>query len=129
MYWTVQQEAYSILVMELLGPSLADLFNFCNRRFSLKTTLLLPDQLLLRIEFVHSCGVVHRDLKPDNFLMGLGKRANQVYVTDMGLAWDYEWQELSDNNAQRDRKQMLLGTADFASINGHYSRRRLDAKS
>ena len=73
-------------VLDLLGPSLEDLFHFCNRRFTLKTVLLLVDQLISRIEYIHAKSFIHRDIKPDNFLMGIGKRGNQVNVIDFGLA-------------------------------------------
>ncbi|OIT18962.1 PREDICTED: casein kinase 1-like protein 1 isoform X1 [Nicotiana attenuata] len=87
--WFGVEGDYNVLVMDLLGPSLEDLFNFCSRKLSLKTVLMLADQMINRVEFVHAKSFLHRDIKPDNFLMGLGRRANQVYVIDFGLAKKY----------------------------------------
>ena len=56
--------------MDLLGPSLEDLFNFCSRRFTIKTVLMLVSQMFILVEYVHSKAFIHRDIKPDNFLMG-----------------------------------------------------------
>ena len=48
--WYGQERDYNVLVMDLLGPSLEDLFNFCSRRFTMKTVLMLADQMIGRIE-------------------------------------------------------------------------------
>lgn len=106
------------MVFDLLGPSLEDLFNYCRRQFSLKTVLILADQLLRRFEYIHSKNVIHRDVKPENFLMGMGRCGNQVYVTDMGLATERRESQIKTDPAGASKRH-LIGTARFASISGH----------
>jgi len=71
-------------------------------------TELCPDGS--RIEFVHSKSFIHRDIKPDNFLMGLGKKANQVNIIDFGLAKKYRDPKTHQHIPYRENKN-LTGTA------------------
>jgi tRNA A-37 threonylcarbamoyl transferase component Bud32 len=82
------------LIMELAGPSLDKYFNLCDKKFSLETTIFLGLQMLDRIEFIHSKGFIHRDIKPNNFLFGKFKRTmdtndRTLYIIDFGLSANY----------------------------------------
>ena len=113
-----QEREYNVLVMDLLGPSLEDLFNFCSRRFTMKTVLMLADQMVGRIEFVHNKNFIHRDIKPDNFLMGIGRHCNKLFLIDFGLAKKYRDNRTRQHIQYREDKN-LTGTARYASINAH----------
>ena len=112
------EKDYNVLVMDLLGPSLEDLFNFCSRKFSLKTVLMLADQMIARIEYVHNKNFIHRDIKPDNFLMGIGKDCNKVFIVDFGLAKKFRDSRTKSHISYREGKS-LTGTARYASVNAH----------
>jgi len=116
--WYGTESNYNVMVMDLLGPSLEDLFNFCNRRFSLKTVLMLADQMICRVEYVHSKNFIHRDIKPDNFLIGLGKRSSLLHIIDFGLAKKYRDPKSHKHIPYMDNKS-LTGTARYASGNAH----------
>jgi casein kinase 1, alpha len=116
--WFGQEREFNVLVMDLLGPSLEDLFNFCSRRFTTKTVLMLADQMIGRIEYVHTKSFIHRDIKPDNFLMGIGRHCNKLFLIDFGLAKKFRDSRTRQHIIYREDKN-LTGTARYASINAH----------
>ncbi|KAK4234923.1 kinase-like domain-containing protein [Achaetomium macrosporum] len=105
---------YYVLVYDILGPSLEDLFNYCGRRFSLKTILLIADQTISRLQYIHSKGWLHRDIKPDHFLSGTGRQGNTLYTIDFGLATDFD-----PAHGQSLKCRPHQGTTLFASLNNH----------
>uniref|UniRef100_G1SAJ6 non-specific serine/threonine protein kinase n=1 Tax=Nomascus leucogenys TaxID=61853 RepID=G1SAJ6_NOMLE len=118
MHWYGQEKDNNVLVIDLLGPSLEDLFNFCSRRFTMKTVLMLADQMISRIEYVHTNNFLHRDIKPDNFLMGTGRHCNKLFLIDFGLAKKYRDNRTRQHIPYREDKH-LIGTVRYASINAH----------
>jgi serine/threonine protein kinase len=126
LYDFISTEKYNYLMMELLGPSLEDLFDLCHRKFSLKTILSLADQMICRIEYLHSRNLVHRDIKPDNFLIGLNENKSIIYICDFGLC-----KRFRDQNGKHlifKEGKSLTGTARYASIYSHlgYEQSRRD---
>lgn len=116
--WYGTEGDYNVMIIDLLGKSLEDCFDICGRHFSLKTVLMIADQLLSRIEIIHSKCYIHRDIKPDNFLMGKGSRKNLVYVIDFGLSKLYRDPRTHRHIPYIEGKS-LTGTARYASLNTH----------
>ncbi|KAI0791370.1 kinase-like domain-containing protein [Abortiporus biennis] len=130
--WSGTKDDYNVMVIDLLGPSLEDLFRMCNKSWSLKTVLLLADQLISRIQYIHSRDLVHRDVKPANFVMGTGRNASSVNVIDFGLAKKYRDPRNSLHIPYKQDDCHGVGTSLFAAINTHIgveSSRRDDLES
>jgi casein kinase 1 len=122
---------YNILIMELLGQSLENLFQSQNKSFSIKTACMLGIQMVDRIEYIHSRKIIHRDIKPDNFVMGKGSKSHIVYILDFGLSKKY-WSSSHKCHIPFITGKRLTGTARYASINalsGYEQSRRDDLES
>ncbi|KAJ6187004.1 hypothetical protein N7519_001912 [Penicillium mononematosum] len=122
-YYFGQEGLHNILVIDLLGPSLEDLFDHCNRRFSTKTVVMVAKQMLSRVQTIHEKNLIYRDIKPDNFLIGRPstKAANVIHVVDFGMAKQYRDPKTKQHIPYRERKS-LSGTARYMSINTHLGR-------
>ncbi|KAL6940503.1 hypothetical protein ACO0QE_004407 [Hanseniaspora vineae] len=145
-YYYGQEGMHNVLVLDLLGPSLEDLFEWCGRKFSVKTTVLLAKQMIERLKDIHNRDLIYRDIKPDNFLISQYQRyqssvkkccisskndPNLVYVVDFGMAKQYRDPSTKQHIPYRERKS-LSGTARYMSINTHLGReqsRRDDLES
>lgn len=118
MKWYGIEGDYNVMVMDLLGKSIEDLFTSCQRKFSLKTVLMLADQMIARLEYMHAKGLIHRDIKPDNFTVGLNSKSNEIFIIDFGLSKKYRDPRTQQHIQFREGKS-LTGTARYSSINTH----------
>ncbi|KAK9909060.1 hypothetical protein WJX75_006614 [Coccomyxa subellipsoidea] len=102
--WNGDAESRAYIIMGLLGPNLEELFDFCSNSFHRKTVLMLADQLITRLEYVHSKGYVHCSVKPENFATGIGKKVNQVHIIDFCKARRCCNAETGTHNPYRDTR-------------------------
>lgn len=116
LYFYGSEGHYNVMAIDLLGKSLEDLLNENKNHLSLKTVLMLTDQMISCVEFIHNKNYLHRDIKPDNFVMGTGSNSNKVFIIDFGLSKRYRDQFTHQHIPWIDGKS-LTGTARYASIN------------
>ena len=101
--------------MDLLGKNLEQLFEE-RKRFSLKTVCMLGYQFVTILEYIHNRDILHRDIKPDNFVMGLNESSKYVYLLDFGLAKKYRSHKTL-KQIPFENKKKVVGTTRYASIN------------
>ena len=115
-----KEDNYNFIIVSLLGLNLEKLFKLCNYRFSLKTVLMIADQMISRIETLHSKNYVHRDIKPENFCIGKSSSSRNIFIIDFGLAKNYK--DPNGKHIPFKENKGLVGTARYASINAHLGR-------
>ena len=112
-----KKEEKNFMVMSLLGDDLSILLTKCGGKFSLKTTLIIGYQMVIRLEILHNLGYVHRDLKPENIAIGQAKSKKCLFLLDFGLSKEFK----NEKGAQIpiSVRKGLVGTARYTSINSH----------
>jgi serine/threonine protein kinase len=126
--WMGEYKKYKLMVMEVLGPSLDKFFIACDKRFNVNTMSSLGEEMLKRVEYVHSKGYVHRDIKPNNFMLGKFSTTldnindKTVYIIDFGLSKQYvdidKETSVATHLPLKDGRR-FIGTPRYASINTH----------
>ena len=106
---------YDILIMPLLGKSIQNLYISKNKNLEFKDICLMGIQIIERIQWVHSQKIIHRDIKPDNFLIGLND-PNIIYLIDFGLSKKYRSSQTGKHIKYAEIKK-FTGTVLYASAN------------
>ncbi|EGR32080.1 hypothetical protein IMG5_097570, partial [Ichthyophthirius multifiliis] len=114
-----QEGDNNFLVMEELGESLEQLFQNCNRKFSLKTVLMIGVQILKSIEYMHYKSYINREINSQNFHLGIQlQNINKIFQLNFGSAKKYKDSQTHEHIPFREKKP-LIGASRFASINAH----------
>ena len=113
--WYGKDNLNYYMVLNLLGESL-EAIKEQKGTFSLKTTLQIGINVLDLLRTIHEAGLIHRDIKPDNFLLSLSDTNKKINIIDFGLCKSY-----LNNEKHIEMKQTssLIGTPTYASINAH----------
>lgn len=128
-----RQGDYYILVMDILGPSLWDVWNSLGQAMPPHMAACIAVEAISILEKFHSKGFVHGDVKPENFLLGLpgSPEEKKLFLVDLGLA--SKWKDSSGHHVDYDQKpDIFRGTIRYASAHAHLGRtgsRRDDLES
>lgn len=109
---------------DIYGPSLEQLLRYCKGTFTLKTVLLIADQILERIEWVHSKGLIYNDIGPTNFLVGLGEKQDKIFMIDFGSCQKYLDTENNHLKFENER-ETIKSNPRFRSIFVHTKKSKI----
>jgi len=113
--WFGATNNVNYLVTNLLEYSVTKLIQKYGR-LSVKTVLLLGKQMIERIEILHNHYLIHRDIKPDNFMINISDRTNKIYLIDFGFCKRYNHDGV---HIEFKTNTSLIGTPNFVSLNVH----------
>jgi serine/threonine protein kinase len=113
--WFGTKDNLIFIVTDLLGPSIKTLLNE-EINFDYKKSLFIGIQIIKRIYVLHSYSLLHRDIKPDNFLFELDYQTNKVYLIDFGLCkrFNFNGKHIEQKNIKN-----IIGSPNFVSLNVH----------
>lgn len=113
---------YNVLVLELMGPSLSSLLRICGGNFNQETVLSLAPQIISCLQHLHDAGLVHQDVKPSNFVLGIRDRVQRVFVIDFGFTKSFKRFNAiteSDEHIPYGQVHGHAGTIEYQSVNTH----------
>ncbi|KAK8938742.1 Casein kinase I isoform delta-like [Platanthera zijinensis] len=133
-HYTGRQGDYYVMVMDMLGPSLWDVWNINSHAMSTDMVACIAIEAISILEKMHSKGYVHGDVKPENFLLGPpGTRdEKKLFLVDLGLATKWKDSSTGQHVNYDQRPDIFRGTVRYASVHAHLGRtgsRRDDLES
>jgi serine/threonine protein kinase len=115
-YGYLETPEQNLMIMDLLGKSLDSIFEDNNKKLDLPTVLKLAVTIIDHLHRIHNVGIIHRDIKPNNFMFGVGDKKTNLYVMDFGLS--KKWHE-GGKHIEHKSGRSMIGTARYASTNIH----------
>jgi serine/threonine protein kinase len=111
----IKTKKFHIMNLELLGDSLDAIFTNCEKQFNIGTTIKLGIEMVEIMENLHNAGIIHRDIKPNNFMIGKNNRSH-LYIMDFGLSKRFMKNEQHIKPANN---RNMVGTARYVGLNVH----------
>merc|ERR1719188_1198184 len=118
-FWGLGSPSWNCLVTERLGKSLWHHMKDLGE-LGLQNTVLVAKQILHRIEYLHSKGIVYRDVTPRNFVFGLDRKVHHLHLVDFGLSRAYWTNGLPGRHVMQKTGTDIIGAMSFMSINAHH---------